>query len=263
MALKLAINGALGRMGRRIAVLAADAGHEIVAPLDVKEHGRPYAELIPDSRFKTKVVGVYQGGADVLVDFSLPEGFAMRLEEAVRQGTPFVSGTTGLSAAQRASLNAASGSIPVLWAPNMSLGVNLLFSLAARAAAALADGYDIEIVEMHHRRKVDAPSGTALGLLQAVCDATGRDPASSARHGRQGHTGERNHGEIGLHALRGGDVVGDHTLVFAGEGERIELTHKASSRDTFARGALRAAEWIHDKPLGLYTMAQVLGIEGP
>lgn len=260
MALKIALNGAAGRMGRRIADLAAHAGHEIVAPIDHKFVGEVYGAVINDLRFRSPVVGEYHGGADVLIDFSLPEGFRARLADCLKHGTPLVSGTTGLTADDFAKLEKAAKTIPVLWAPNMSVGVNLLFALAKQAAAALPESYDIEIIEMHHRRKVDAPSGTALGLLHAVCAGNGRNPEQVVKHGREGHTGERSLTEIGMHALRGGDVVGDHTVVFATEGERIELTHKASSRDTFAGGALRAAEWLAGRKPGRYGMHEVLGL---
>lgn len=247
-------------MGRRVAALALDAGHDIVAAVDVGRHEEDYGSLLPDSRVGAIVSADYAGGADVLIDFSLPAGFSARLAECVKRGTPIVSGTTGLDDAQRAELADAGKDIPVLWAPNFSLGVNLLFALAKQAASSLPEGYDIEIVEMHHRRKVDAPSGTALGLLRAVCEGNGRDAAKVVRHGREGHTGERSAQEIGMHTLRGGDVVGDHTVIFAADGERVELTHKASSRDTFAQGALRAAEWLIGKPPGEYSMKQVLGL---
>ena len=262
MGLKIALNGAGGRMGRRIADLAAGAGHEIVAPIDHKFIGEPYGTLIGDARFRSKVVGEYTGGADVLIDFSLPEGFRARLADCLKHNTAIVSGTTGLTADDFTGLDEAAVTIPALWAPNMSVGVNLLFALARQAAAALPETYDIEITEMHHRRKVDAPSGTALGLLRAVCAGNGRNAQEVVKHGREGHTGERTRKEIGMHTLRGGDVVGDHTVMFATEGERIELTHKASSRDTFAGGAVRAAEWLAGKAPGLYGMNEVLGLPG-
>jgi 4-hydroxy-tetrahydrodipicolinate reductase len=261
MALKIALNGAGGRRGRRIADLAAHAGHEIAAPIDHKFVGEPFGSVIGDHRFRSEVIGEYAGGSDVLIDFSLPGGFRARLAECLKHRTPFVSGTTGLEPADFAKLDEAAKIIPVLWAPNMSVGVNLLFALAKQAAAILPETYDIEIIEMHHRKKVDAPSGTALGLLKAICAGNGRDE-SVAVHGREGVSGERTRKEIGMHSMRGGDVVGDHTVVFATEGERIELTHKASSRDTFAGGALRAAEWIVGKKPGRYGMAEVLGLPG-
>ncbi|MBE7490283.1 MAG: 4-hydroxy-tetrahydrodipicolinate reductase [Planctomycetes bacterium] len=256
----LAVSGALGRMGRRIAELAANAGHTVVAPIDLKNAGESYGALLGDPRHKAPVVTAYQGGAEVMIDFSLPGAFETRLRECRRHKTAFVSGTTGLLPAHFELLDQAAQEIPVLWAANMSTGVNLLLGLVRQCAAALPESYDIEIVEMHHRRKVDAPSGTALALLHAICAGNGRNAGEVVRHGRSGHTGERTRQEIGMHTLRGGDVVGDHTVIFAAEGERIELSHKASSRDTFAAGALRAAEWIAGKLAGRYNMAQVLGL---
>lgn len=257
----LAISGALGRMGRRIAELAANAGHTIIAPIDQKGAGTEYGNLLADPRHKAAVVTAYQGGAEAMIDFSLPAAFEPRLRECLKHKTAFVSGTTGLLPAHFELLDQAAQSIPVLWAANMSTGVNLLLALVRQCAATLPESYDIEIVEMHHRKKIDAPSGTALALLHAICAGNGRNPGEVVRHGRSGHTGERTRTEIGMHALRGGDVVGDHTVMFATEGERIELTHKASSRDTFAAGALRAAGWLIGKPPGRYSMAQVLGME--
>jgi 4-hydroxy-tetrahydrodipicolinate reductase len=261
MTLKIAISGALGRMGRRVAALSLDAGHEIVAAIDAKEHGNDYGALIGDKRATCKVSAAYEGGADVMIDFSLPHAYAARLEECAKAGTPFVSGTTGLEGEHRKAEQAAAEKIPVLWAANFSMGINLLQSLVRQAASILPESYDIEIVEMHHRRKVDAPSGSAIALLDAACEGAGRNPQEVVQHGREGQTGERPSREIGMHALRGGDVVGDHTVMFAAEGERIEITHKASSRDTFAAGAVHAAEWIKGKPAGAYTMAQVLGLK--
>ncbi len=174
---------------------------------------------------------------------------------------PLVIGTTGFDDAGKARIAAAAQRIPVVFAPNMSVGVNLLMKLAELAAQVLQDGYDVEIVEAHHRHKVDAPSGTALGLGQAVARATGRDLASCAVYGREGVTGERDPATIGFATVRGGDIVGDHTLLFAGIGERIELTHKASSRATFAQGALRAAKWLQGRAPGLYDMRDVLNLK--
>lgn len=261
MSIEIALSGALGRMGRRIATLAADAGHRVTVPIDRHEAGSTLGDIIGDKRQLATIATAYGGGAGVMIDFSLPAAFSTRLAECVKHKTAFVSGTTGLGEAQFSELQAAGKTIPVLWAANMSLGVNLLLGLVRQAAAALPESYDIEITEMHHRRKVDAPSGTALALLNAVCAGNGRNAAEVVRNGRSGHTGERTAREIGMHALRGGDVVGDHTVMFATDGERIELTHKASSRDTFAQGAIRAAEWLQGKPPGVYTMAQVLGLK--
>jgi len=260
MTIRIAVSGALGRMGRRVTALALDAGLEVVAAIDAKEHGNDYGALIGDPRVNCKLTATYEGGADVMIDFSLPNAFTSRIEECVKAGTAFVSGTTGLEDAHRQAEKAASGKIPVLWAANFSMGINLLCALVRQAARTLPESYDIEIVEMHHRRKIDAPSGSAIALLDAACEGADRNAAEVVRHGRQGHTGARPPREIGMHALRGGDVVGDHTVMFAADGERIELTHKASSRDTFAAGAIHAAQWIKGKAPGHYTMAQVLGL---
>jgi 4-hydroxy-tetrahydrodipicolinate reductase len=170
-----------------------------------------------------------------------------------------VVGTTGLLAGDHAAIDEVARVIPVLQSPNMSLGVNLLFALAAQVARRLGDDYDIEVVEAHHRYKKDAPSGTALGIVKAICDATGKSPERDVVYGRHGEA-ERRRGEIGVHAVRVGDVVGDHTVTFGAPGERIELTHLASTRDVFARGALRAAAWLHGKPVGRFSMSDVLGL---
>ncbi|MHC4840528.1 MAG: 4-hydroxy-tetrahydrodipicolinate reductase [Planctomycetota bacterium] len=252
MTIKIAVHGALGRMGQRIAALSIEAGHEIAAGIDTKQHGEDYSGV--------SVTGHYEGGADVMIDFSLPGGFEAALASAVKHNTAFVSGTTGLQDHHFKQLNEAAAKIPLIWAPNYSLGVNMLFALARQAAKALPDSFDIEITEMHHRRKVDAPSGTALGVLNAICEGNGRDAASVVRHGREGVTGERTTEEIGMHTLRGGSVVGDHTALFAAEGERLELTHRAENRDIFASGAIAAASWLQGKPAGRYTMADILGL---
>lgn len=260
MGLKIAVGGALGRMGRRIVAISLDRGHTITHTLDAHMFGKDYSEQFADGRVQTVIQDAYDGGADVMIDFSLPDGFSRHLEQCIKHKTPFVSGITGLNDDQHKALAEAAKTIPVLWAPNMSVGVNVLLEVVRDATKRLGDDYDIEITEMHHRRKVDAPSGTALALLNSVCEGAGRDPNEVVRHGREGTTGERTQQEIGMHSLRGGDVVGDHTVMFAVDGERLEFTHKASSRDTFARGAVRAAEWIHDKPKGSHTMKQVLGL---
>ena len=199
-------------------------------------------------------------GANVLVDFTRPEPSMEYLEACRRAGVGMVIGTTGFSAAQKETIAAAAKDIPIVFAPNMSVGVNLLINLVQSAAKVLSEGYDIEIIEAHHRHKVDAPSGTALRLGEAAAAALGRDLAQCAVYGREGVTGERDPSTIGFATVRGGDVVGDHTVLFAGIGERVELTHKASSRATFALGALRAAKFISDKKSGLFDMQDVLGL---
>jgi 4-hydroxy-tetrahydrodipicolinate reductase len=200
-------------------------------------------------------------GADVLVDFTRPEATFAYLDACRKAGVNLIIGTTGFDAAGKAAIEAAAKEIGIVFAPNFSVGVNLLMKLAETAARVLAEGYDIEIIEAHHRHKVDAPSGTALGIGQAVAGTLGRDLKTCAVYGREGVTGERKPDTIGFATVRGGDIVGDHTLLFAGVGERVELTHKASSRATFAQGALRAAKWLHGKGPGLYDMRDVLGLK--
>ncbi len=196
--------------------------------------------------------------ADCAIDFSF-HGFTPELlAVAVAQGKPLVIGTTGHTPEEKAAITEASRQIPIVFASNYSVGVNTLFWLTRKATRILRD-YDIEIVEMHHHHKLDAPSGTARTLCQIVCEETGMDEDKDVMHGREGLVGARPQRQIGMHSLRGGDVVGDHTVIFATEGERVELTHKASSRMTFASGAVRAALWLQDKPAGLYTMQDVLG----
>lgn len=196
--------------------------------------------------------------ADIAIDFSF-HGFTPELlNAAVAQGKPLVIGTTGHSAEERAAIAEAAKSIPIVFASNFSVGVNTLFWLTRKATRILKD-YDIEIVEMHHHHKLDAPSGTARTLAEVVCAETGLDYEKDVMHGREGLVGARPQRQIGMHSLRGGDVVGDHTVMYATDGERVELTHKASSRMTFASGAVRAALWLTGKPAALYTMQDVLG----
>jgi 4-hydroxy-tetrahydrodipicolinate reductase len=202
------------------------------------------------------------GGADVVVDFSSHHGTAGRAPQMAEFGKGWVIGTTGLSADEKAQVEAAAQAIPVVMAPNMSVGVNLLFALLEEAGRALkGKGYDVEIIERHHRRKKDSPSGTALGLGQAVARGLGVDLEQVAVHGREGLSKtDRSAEEIGFHAVRGGDIVGDHTVMFATDGELIEFSHRATSRDTFALGALRAAAWLAGRKPGLYSMRDVLGL---
>jgi 4-hydroxy-tetrahydrodipicolinate reductase len=197
---------------------------------------------------------------DCVIDFTRPDGTLEHLKAARRHGTRLVSGTTGFSVAQKAELVAASAVVPIVYAANFSVGVNVTFKLLELAAKQLATGYDIEIIEAHHRHKVDAPSGTALKMGEVIADALGRDLASCAVYGRSGVTGERDPSTIGFSAIRGGDIVGDHTVLFAGIGERIEITHKSATRQSYAQGALRAAKFLADKPSGLYDMWDVLGL---
>lgn len=200
-------------------------------------------------------------GADVLVDFTRPEPSLEYLAACRKAGVKLVIGTTGFNAEQKQQIEAAAEDIGIVFAPNMSVGVTLLINLVQSAAKVLAEGYDVEIIEAHHRHKVDAPSGTALRLGEAAASALGRDLDACAVYGREGVTGERDPKTIGFATVRGGDVVGDHTVLFAGIGERVELTHKASSRATFALGALRAAKFLKGKATGLYDMRDVLGLK--
>ncbi len=204
--------------------------------------------------------GAAPSQADVIIDFTLPDALTSNLEIAVAAGTPLVIGTTGLDTAAHTQIDQAAESIGIVQAANFSSGVTLMRRLAALAAAALDADYDIEIIEAHHRHKRDAPSGTAKVLGESVAEARGVALDEHAVYAREGITGERPRGAIGFQTLRGGDIVGEHTVLFAADGERLELTHRASSRETFAHGALRAARWVCAKPAGRYTMEDVLGL---
>lgn len=207
--------------------------------------------------------GAMMAGVDVVVDFTIPTATVRHAELAAAAGAAMVIGTTGLDAVQAQAIEDAAAKIPVVWAPNMSVGVTLLLALTEQVAGLLGpQDYDIEVVEMHHRHKIDAPSGTALGLGKAAAAGRGVPLDSVYQAVRDGHTGARPDGQIGFATLRGGDVVGDHTVVFAGEGERVELTHKAGSRKVFAAGAVRAAQWTKGRAAGLYSMKSVLGFDG-
>ncbi len=257
-----AINGAAGRMGRRLVALATESDEmTVVAALEAAGHaltGRDAGELAGVGSIGVPIAAEWESAADVLIDFSAPVATMARLAEAVDKCTPVVIGTTGLSDEQKGTINQAAEKIPVLFAPNMSVGVNLLFKLVGQVAQALGDEYDIEITEAHHRFKKDAPSGTAMRLAEKIVAATGRDIAADLVHGRQGAVGERTKREIGMHAIRAGDIVGDHTVLYANLGERIEISHRAHTRDTFVRGALRAARFLTGKQPGMYGMADVL-----
>ncbi len=243
MSLNLALVGARGRMGQAITTAAADFDVKIVWPLDVGDD---------------IAAGIQK--ADAVIDFSSHKITHEVAKLAVQYMKPLVIGTTGHAAEEKQKITADVVKIPTVWSGNYSIGVNLLFALTRRAAAVLGSDYDAEVVEMHHRFKKDAPSGTAARLLEIILDER-KLAAESVRHGRHGITGERTKTEVGMHALRGGDVVGDHTVIFAALGERVELAHKASDRGIFARGALRAALWVAEKPAGLYDMQDVLGLK--
>jgi 4-hydroxy-tetrahydrodipicolinate reductase len=264
--IKIAIAGCTGRMGRVLldCVMQAD-DLELHAALDHASSphlGRDASEF-GGTRGVTVTADAATAlqGADVLIDFTRPEGTLKHLEICQQHGVNIVIGTTGFSAQEKAVLGAAAQKIGVVFAPNMSVGVNLLFKLLETASRVLSHGYDIEIIEAHHRHKVDAPSGTALGLGEVVARTLGRDLEQCAVYGREGVTGERDPSTIGFATVRGGDIVGDHTVLYAGIGERIEITHKASSRATFALGALRAARFLQVHPAGMYDMQDVLELK--
>jgi 4-hydroxy-tetrahydrodipicolinate reductase len=242
MPLTILLNGAKGRMGRAITTAAAELGIVIGAATDTGDD--------PAAGFAR---------CDAIIDFSSPPATGRLLELAVANHKPIVIGTTGHTAEEKKKFLALAARVPCVWAGNFSVGVNLLFALTQEAARVLDSDYDAEVIEMHHRFKKDAPSGTAARLLEIILEER-KLTAKALRHGRAGITGERTPGEVGVHSLRGGDVVGDHTVIFAALGERLELTHKASDRAIFARGALRAAQWIVKQPPGVYDMQDVLGL---
>jgi 4-hydroxy-tetrahydrodipicolinate reductase len=241
--LRVLLLGAKGRMGQAIEAAAKKADTQIIAGLDLGDD-------------MTKEIG----GCDVVIDFSNPSA-TDALSRACRDAKkPAVIGTTGHSEKERKLITEMAKSVSVVFSPNYSVGVNALFWLTRKAAEMLGEDFDLEITEIHHRLKKDAPSGTAKKLAEILCEVRRLDYNENVTHGREGLTGERPAREIAIHSIRGGDVVGDHTVTFAGAGERLELTHKASSRETFALGALRAARWIVGKPAGLYSMEVVLGL---
>jgi 4-hydroxy-tetrahydrodipicolinate reductase len=265
--MKIGIVGCAGRMGRMLVNAVLDA--EGCALSGGTERpggdavGRDIGELVGR---KASNVLVSEDPrklfdcSDAVIDFTAPAATVMHANYAAETGKVLIVGTTGLSKEDEAALRAAADRTAIVYAPNFSVGVNLLMALTERAAAILGDDYDLEIVEMHHRRKVDAPSGTALGLGRSAAKGRGVELEQVWCKARDGHTGARRKGEIGFATLRGGDVIGDHTVMFAAEEERVELTHKASSRAVFAKGAVRAAKWAHGKPAGLYSMRDVLGL---
>jgi 4-hydroxy-tetrahydrodipicolinate reductase len=199
------------------------------------------------------------GKVDVVIDFTTTDASLRHAAVCLEHGTALVVGSTGFTPEARAKMAATAQTIPLVMAPNMSIGVNLLIRVAGEIAEVLGPSFDVEIIELHHRHKIDAPSGTALRLAEVVAEKLGRNPATDVTYARKGTIGERPQGQIGVQTLRGGDVVGEHTVMFIGEGERLELTHRAAAREQFANGAVRAARFLHGKPPGLYTMADVLG----
>jgi 4-hydroxy-tetrahydrodipicolinate reductase len=271
VAVRVAIAGSGGRMGQTlIDAVLSDPGFVLTGALEVADSpilGRDPGERIGRSTGVSVTADIASGirGADVLIDFTRPAATQSHLAACAQAGVAAVVGTTGLSETDRHSLARFADSIPILLAPNMSVGINVLAKLVEMAARRLGDDYDIEIVEMHHRHKVDAPSGTAVMLGEVAAAALGRDLESAGVYARHGTTGERPPRAIGFATLRGGDVVGEHTVIFAGPGERIEISHKAASRMNFARGALRAADFVAGRlaqgKKGLYDMQDVLGLK--
>ncbi len=256
---KVAVTGAAGRMGRTIlSVCSEDPEVEVVGAVEAP--GSPAVGSQVAGVTVTDSMEEAFSQAQVVIDFTVPEATVKALEVCRERGIAMVIGTTGLSPQQKEEVEEASRTIPIVFSPNMSVGVNLLFRLAQQVAKVLGEDYDVEIVEVHHRFKKDAPSGTALRLAEVIAEALGRDLDQCMTTGRRGNVGERNPKEIGVFAVRAGDVVGEHTVIFGGLGERIELVHRAHSRETFARGAVRAAKWVADKGPGLYTMWDVLGL---
>jgi len=265
--LRIAITGAAGRMGKTLieactqaedccvsaateragsSLMGADAGELAgVGALDVK--------LVDD-------IATVVNDFDILIDFTSIEATLHNLQICKAHNRKMIIGTTGFNDEQKQQIKTAAEEIALVFAPNMSIGVNLCLKLLQTAAAIFNEDYDIEIIEAHHRHKVDAPSGTALRMAEVIADTLGRDLSECAVYGREGYTGERKPDTIGFETIRAGDIVGEHTVMFATQGERVEITHKASSRMTFAKGAVRAARWLHDKENGLYDMQDVLGL---
>ncbi len=264
--MKIAVAGASGRMGRMlIEAIAADPDAQLAGALDIT--GSPSIGTDAGA-FLGKPAGVAiesdlaKGLADsqYLIDFTRPEGTLKHLDYCAQHGIKMIIGTTGFDDAGKAAIEAAAKKTAIVFAPNMSVGVNVTMKLLELAAKSFSHGYDIEIIEAHHRHKVDAPSGTALKMGEVIADALGRDLKEVGVFAREGVTGERDPSSIGFATIRGGDIVGDHTVLFAGIGERIEITHKSSSRVTYAHGSLRAARFLQQKDTGLYDMQDVLGL---
>ena len=265
--LKIAVAGAGGRMGRMLVeAIAAAPDTQLVGALDVAaspaigtDAGAFSGQLAGVAIQSELPIGL--ADAEFLIDFTRPEGTLKHLAYCAEHGIKLIIGTTGFDEAGKAAIRAAAEKTAIMFAPNMSVGVNVTLKLLEMAAKSMAEGYDIEIIEAHHRHKVDAPSGTALKMGEVIAEALGRDLKQCAVYGREGVTGERDPSTIGFATIRGGDIVGDHTVLFAGTGERIEISHKSSSRVSYAQGALRAARFLADKSTGLYDMQDVLSLK--
>ena len=265
--LRVCVAGASGRMGQMLVEAVRSSGDcELSGALDLPGSsaiGQDAGAFAGHASGVAITDDLSQGlaGSRFLIDFTRPEGTIAHLRECAKQGVAVVIGTTGFSDEQKAEIAKLATQIPIVMSPNMSVGVNVTFKLLEMAAKAMSTGYDIEIVEAHHRHKVDAPSGTALKMGEVIAGALGRDLKDCAVYAREGVTGERDPSSIGFAIIRGGDIVGDHTVLFAGTGERIEITHKSSSRATYAQGSLRAVRFLAGKPAGLYDMFDVLHLK--
>jgi len=261
---KLVVVGSAGRMGRRIISLAAESSEfDIVAAVEKADHpdiGKDAGLTAAAVQLNVKINSAWPAKADVAIDFSQPQVVDNTIDRCIKNSIALVLGTTGLSPAQQENLKTASKKIPLLYATNMSIGMNVLFSVVGKVASLLGDEYDTEIIEKHHRFKKDAPSGSALTLAENICKATGKKFPDCLVHGRNGKEALRQKGTIGIHAVRAGDIVGIHSVIFSTLGETITLNHNAHSRDGFARGALLAARWLIGKKPNLYSMTDVLGI---
>jgi 4-hydroxy-tetrahydrodipicolinate reductase len=264
--LRVAVTGAAGRMGRTVLQACRQADVQVAGAVEAAGHphiGTDAGVLAgsePSGLLVVEDLGGVLGGADGCIDFTHPDATLRHVAVCRERAKPIVIGTTGFTSEQRDGIERAAKSIPIVLAPNMSVGVNVLFKLVGLAARTLGDDFDVEIIEAHHRGKVDAPSGTACRIGEILGETLSRDLSKCAVYGRHGKTGPRDRETIGFETIRGGDIVGEHTVLFAGEGERIELVHRASSRMNFARGALRALGWIRDRENGLYDMQDVLGL---
>jgi 4-hydroxy-tetrahydrodipicolinate reductase len=267
--IKAIVVGVAGRMGNRILwALHETSNIHLAGAVERKDHpalGKDAGEVAGMEKWGVPIVGDLRQTIDsgnVIIDFTNAESSLKNLQIAAEKGKSAVIGSTGFSPAQMDEAKTLTRKIPCVLSPNMSVGVNVLFELVQSAARVLGDAYDVEIVELHHKLKKDAPSGTAVKLAEVAAGALGRDAAKDLAYARHGMIGERPAREIGVQTLRGGDVVGEHTVFFCGQGERLELTHRATSREQFARGAVRAARWIVGRPAGLHDMADVLGLRG-
>ncbi|MFH1856686.1 MAG: 4-hydroxy-tetrahydrodipicolinate reductase [Candidatus Omnitrophota bacterium] len=266
--IRIAVSGCCGKMGKRISSLAVeDKKFFLAVAIDEKKHsetGRDFGEYLGGRKSGVLIQSDCRSvleSADVLIEFSTVPATMSHLDDCVSMGKPLVIGTTALTAKDEKKIELAAQKIPIVKSSNMSLGVNLLFKILKDTVRKMGSYYDIEIIEAHHNQKKDAPSGTALSMAKIICDSLGLNEKKALRFGRHGISGPRSKKEIAVHAIRGGEIVGDHTILFAGKGENIEFTHRALSRDTFAKGALLAARFICDKKKGLYNMQDVLEIQ--